>query len=82
MRAHRLGIDSGGNHYYYFSQFCGEDVRIYRQAPLPALKVRVPDLSQYEEPAKKSVSGVFMFLGTGRVVNECIYIEFSSLQKL
>ena len=63
MRAHPLGSDSHGNQYYYFSQFCGDDVRIYREAPLPALEVRVPDLSIYQAPVKVAVVVVVMMVG-------------------
>ena len=52
LRAHDIGCDTKGNHYLYFSQFCGDDVRIYKQTPLPTIEVKVPDLDQYKVQKK------------------------------
>ncbi|KAJ8298929.1 hypothetical protein KUTeg_022989 [Tegillarca granosa] len=34
-RCYFLGTDTKGNSYIHFPQFCGADLRIYKQAPLP-----------------------------------------------
>lgn len=39
-----LGTDSQGQRYLHFPQFCGADVRVYRQAPVKYPKIEIkPD---------------------------------------
>ena len=39
-----LGTDADGWRYLHFPQFCGADVRIYRQAPITYPKIEIkPD---------------------------------------
>ncbi|KAK3104223.1 hypothetical protein FSP39_025438 [Pinctada imbricata] len=38
LRDYRLGVDAEGNTYLHFPQFCGADLRIYRQAYIPEPK--------------------------------------------
>ena len=42
LREYLLGSDADGNTYLHFPQFCGADLRIYRQAPLPVPKLQRP----------------------------------------
>ncbi|ELU05585.1 hypothetical protein CAPTEDRAFT_222182 [Capitella teleta] len=39
QREYPLGTDAKGNLYLHFPQFCGPDLRIYRQSPLPVPKL-------------------------------------------
>lgn len=39
QREYILGYDSLGNTYMHFPQFCGADLRVYKQAPFPHPKM-------------------------------------------
>ena len=44
QREYMLGTDGDGWRYLHFPQFCGADVRIYRQAPIKYPKIEIkPD---------------------------------------
>ncbi|KAK3608519.1 hypothetical protein CHS0354_010374 [Potamilus streckersoni] len=51
QRDYHLGMDADGYTYHHFPQFCGADLRIYRQAPIKYPKYEV-NLAK-EEMAKK-----------------------------
>ena len=44
QRAYDLGSDADGNTYLHFPQFCGQDVRVYRQAPIKMPKLEKPKI--------------------------------------
>ena len=52
QKEYRLGEDAQGNTYLHFPQFCGADVRIYRQAyiPEPQFDEPEPELEEEEPP--------------------------------
>ena len=52
QRATKLGSDNDGNEYIHFPQFCGEDLRIYRQ---------IRPVVVYEETNKEKVASVGAF---------------------
>lgn len=44
QREYLLGTDNSGQRYIHFPQFCGADVRVYRQAPVKYPKIEIkPD---------------------------------------
>ena len=44
QREYMLGTDADGWRYLHFPQFCGADVRIYKQAPIKYPKIEIkPD---------------------------------------
>ncbi|XP_013420345.1 uncharacterized protein KIAA2026 [Lingula anatina] len=55
-REYLLGYDEDGNSYMHFPQFCGADVRIFKQTPLPwpTLKVEKPKPSPSKAQPKKA----------------------------
>uniref|UniRef100_T1JLD2 Bromo domain-containing protein n=1 Tax=Strigamia maritima TaxID=126957 RepID=T1JLD2_STRMM len=42
QRDYLLGLDEEGNRYLHFPQFCGQDLRIYRQGKWRAPKIEIP----------------------------------------
>ena len=42
QRSYPLGSHADGNMYLHFPQFCGQDVRVYRQAPIKMPKLDKP----------------------------------------
>lgn len=53
QKEYTLGEDADGNTYLHFPQFCGADVRIYRQAYIPEPEFDEPE-EEEEEVAVKS----------------------------
>lgn len=57
QRATKLGSDNDGNEYIHFPQFCGEDLRIYRQIrhvmvyQVQANKEKASSVSAYQFPS-------------------------------
>ena len=49
QKEYRLGEDAQGNTYLHFPQFCGADVRIYRQAYIPEPQYDEPEAELEEE---------------------------------
>ena len=49
QKEYRLGEDAQGNTYLHFPQFCGADVRIYRQAYIPEPQFDEPELKEEDE---------------------------------
>ena len=48
-----VGYDEGGNSYLHFPQFCGADLRIYRQSPIHLPKMeRLPKEEEMQSDAK------------------------------
>lgn len=52
QKDYKLGEDADGNTYLHFPQFCGADVRIYRQAYIPEPEFDEPE--EEEEVVVKS----------------------------
>ncbi|XP_071954679.1 uncharacterized protein [Antedon mediterranea] len=55
QRAIVLGEDSSGNTYVHFPQFCGYDLRVYKQAPFPEPELRYIEVDEPDEPEKMDV---------------------------
>uniref|UniRef100_UPI00398F469F uncharacterized bromodomain-containing protein 10 n=1 Tax=Pristiophorus japonicus TaxID=55135 RepID=UPI00398F469F len=49
-----LGYDSHENAYIHFPQFCGADLRIYKQFPLPPPEFPIPPIKIYRMSQKRS----------------------------
>ncbi|XP_067839737.1 uncharacterized bromodomain-containing protein 10 [Heptranchias perlo] len=49
-----LGYDSHENAYVHFPQFCGADLRIYKQSPLPPPEFPIPPIKIYRMSQQRS----------------------------
>ncbi|XP_050409997.1 uncharacterized protein KIAA2026 [Patella vulgata] len=53
QREYLLGYDTKGNQYIHFPQFCGADLRIYRQEPFPEPEDSEEEIEEQPPIAKK-----------------------------
>ncbi|XP_033105203.1 uncharacterized protein KIAA2026-like [Anneissia japonica] len=66
QRAIVLGEDSDGNTYVHFPQFCGYDLRIYKQAPFPEPELRYIEVDEPDEPVKMDSESEECFTSNGK----------------
>ena len=78
LQSYPLGSDGDGNTYIHFPQFCGQDLRIYRQAPFkyPQLDIDKPKLP--DTPHSKVSWHSLMWVELGNKL-KCIHSGIASL---
>lgn len=60
-REYSLGVDAEGNRYIHFPQFCGQDLRVYRVAPIEMPKTGRPRVPKEKVVRKYLISNVSIF---------------------
>lgn len=56
QKEYKLGEDADGNTYIHFPQFCGVDVRIYRQAYIPEPEFEETEQEMEEEEVEEETT--------------------------
>jgi hypothetical protein len=61
QREYLLGTDMKGNTYLHFPQFCGPDLRIYRQSTLPFPKMEKRESIEQKEEVRIRILVCYLF---------------------